>query len=317
LPKIILINSTPAEIADLQSASGQLRIVNTTPETVLHEIADAEGFIGDITPDQVRAAKQLRWVQSWSAGVDRVLFIEGGEALRSSQIVLTNNRIVQGPEVSDHAMALLLTLSRSLLTYRDNQKREIWDDCAGAPMELRGKAAVVVGVGGIGTQIALRAHAFGMTVIGIDPEDKPFLPFVERMVKPSELDATVPLADVLILSAPFTPATRKMVGPRQFRLMKKGSLFIAVSRGGLYDLDSLVEMLREGHLAGAGVDVTDPEPLPQGHPLWQLPNVIVTPHIAVWSDRDYERRVAIVKENLRRFAEGEPLIHVVDKQKGY
>jgi phosphoglycerate dehydrogenase-like enzyme len=214
-------------------------------------------------------------------------------------------------------MALLLTLSRSLLTYRELQKREVWDDCAGAPIELRGKTAVVVGVGGIGTQIALRANAFGLIVVGVDPEDKPILPFVERMVKPSALDALLPLADVLILSAPLTPATRKMIGPRQFRLMKKGALFIAVSRGALYDLASLVEALRDGHLAGAGVDVTDPEPLPPGHPLWQLPNAVVTPHIAVWSDRDYERRVAVVKENLRRFAEGEPFIHVVDKQKGY
>jgi phosphoglycerate dehydrogenase-like enzyme len=317
IAKIVLLNSSPTEIADLQTASPQACIVNATDETVLEELADADAFIGSITPGQVAAGKRLRWVQVWSAGVDRLLFGEGGEAFRNSSIVLTNNRIVQGPEVSDHALALLLMLTRKLYIYYANQKREVWDDNIGSPIELRSKTAVVVGVGGIGTQIALRLNAFGMTVTGVDPEDKPFLPFVDRFVKPTELDALLPLADVLLLSAPLTPATRKMIGPRQFGLMKQGAIFIAVSRGALYDLDSLVEALREGRLAGAGVDVTDPEPLPAGHPLWQLPNAIVTPHIAVWSDRDYERRVAIVKENIRRFAEGQPLIHVVDKQKGY
>jgi phosphoglycerate dehydrogenase-like enzyme len=127
----------------------------------------------------------------------------------------------------------------------------------------------------------------------------------------------LPLADVVFISAPHTRESHKMVGPRQFDLIKKGAYFIAVSRGGIYDLPSLVKALDSKKLAGAGVDVTDPEPLPKGHPLWKFDNAIVTPHIATRSDLSTARRDDVLKENLRRFSEGRPLIHVVDKQKGY
>jgi phosphoglycerate dehydrogenase-like enzyme len=182
---------------------------------------------------------------------------------------------------------------------------------------LRGKNAVVIGVGGIGGQIALRAWAFGMTVTGVDPEDKPFSPFLTKVVKPDQMDEVIPQADVVFISAPDTPMSHKMMGGREFELMKPHSYFIAVSRGGIYALDGLVKALDSKRLDGAGVDVTDPEPLPKGHPLWKFDNVIITPHVAGRSDRDQERMVGTIKENIRRFADGKPLLNVVDKQKGY
>src|SRR5581483_2255166 len=226
-------------------------------------------------------------------------------------IILTNNKVVQGPEIADHAMAMLLTLSRALPTYIANRQQETWRGRPYQGIELNGRTAVVIGVGGIGTQIAVRANAFGMNVIGVDPEDKPFMPFLKKVVKPDQLDEVLPEADVVFISAPHTPLSHKMMGPHQFELMKKNSYFIAVSRGGLYDLNSLVKALDSKQLAGAGVDVTDPEPLPKGHALWKFDNVIITPHIAGRSDKDRARMVGTIKANIERFAEGKPLINVV------
>ena len=156
-----------------------------------------------------------------------------------------------------------------------------------------------------------------MDVIGVDPEDIPFSPFLKKVVKPDQIDEVLPQADVVFISAPHTPMSHKMMGPQQFELMKQDSYFIAVSRGGIYDMDGLVKALDSKRLAGAGVDVTDPEPLPKGHPLWKFDNVIITPHIAGRSDKDQARMVGTIKENIRRFVDGKPLLNVVDKQKGY
>lgn len=315
--KIVVSLSEPGLLEELQSVTPHARIVAVTPETALKEIVDADAFIGNITPELVRAGKQLQWVQTMSAGVERVLHLSGSDDLKNSEIVLTNNQIVQGPEIADHAMAMLLSLAREIPRFLEDQKQEVWRRAPYRGIELNGKTAVVIGVGGIGTQIAFRAWAHGMTVIGVDPEDIPYMPVIEKVVKPDQLQEVLPAADVVFVAAPHTPASHKMMGAQEFGLMKQGSYFIAVSRGGLYDLEALVHGLQSGHLAGAGVDVTDPEPLPAGHPLWQCPNVIITPHIAGRSDQDRARMIGTIKENLRRFVEGKPLINVVDKQKGY
>jgi D-2-hydroxyacid dehydrogenase (NADP+) len=316
--KKILLDIGDADLLkELQDVSPLAHIVPVSSANLMTEIADADAFIGDITPEQVRAGKHLKWVQVMSAGVEHALFQSGGNDLRDSGIVLTNNKIVQGPEIADHAMAMLLMLSRRLNVLYGEQRRESWSRGDYAGIELNGKTALVVGVGGIGTQIAVRASAFGMKVVGVDPEDKPFLPFVERVVKPDQLDEVLPQADVVFISAPLTALSRKMMGSRQFALMKPHSYFIAVSRGGVYDLDGLVRALDSRRLDGAGVDVTDPEPLPKGHPLWKFDNAIVTPHVAGRSDQDSVRMTGTIKDNIRRFVAGKPLVNVVDKQKGY
>ena len=315
--KKILVMGGPEVVNQLQKASPEVRIVPVTHDNAIQEIADADGFVGDIRPEEVRAAKKLKWVQVMSAGVEHVLFLSGGNDLRDSNIVLTNNKVVQGPEIADHAMALLLSLSRRLPQYMADMRQEQWERRQFEGIELNGKTAVIVGVGGIGSQIAQRAWAFGMNVIGVDPEDKPFSPFVKRYVKPDQLDEVVPQADVVFISAPHTPQSHKMMGAREFEMMKPHSYFVAVSRGGVYDMGGLVKALDSKKLAGAGVDVMDPEPLPKGHPLWKFDNVIITPHIAGRSDRDRERMVGTIEENLKRFVAGKPLVNVVDKQKGY
>jgi phosphoglycerate dehydrogenase-like enzyme len=214
-------------------------------------------------------------------------------------------------------MAMLLTLSRGIPEFLADKQQETWRPRPYSGIEMNGRTAVLIGVGGIGVQIAFRAWAHGMRVIGVDPEDIPYMPVLARCVKPDQLDSVLPEADVVFVAAPHTPASNKIMGPRQFEEMKAGSYFIAVSRGRLYDLDALGKALQAKRLAGAGVDVTDPEPLPKGHPLWKLSNVIITPHIAGRSDKDRARMVGTIKENIRRFVEGKPLLNVVDKQKGY
>jgi phosphoglycerate dehydrogenase-like enzyme len=156
-----------------------------------------------------------------------------------------------------------------------------------------------------------------MTVIGVDPEDIPFMPVIQKVVKPDQLNDVLPQADVVFMAAPHTPKSHKMMGAEQFGLIRDGGYFIAVSRGKTYDLDALADAVQSGHLAGAGVDVTDPEPLPEDHPLWAMDNVVITPHIAGRSDKDRDRMVGTLAENIRRFVEGKPLINVVDKRKGY
>jgi phosphoglycerate dehydrogenase-like enzyme len=316
--KKIVVLGFGSDPAQLQSVSDKVRIVAPAGrEAALREVADADALIGVASPDLIRAGAKLKWVQVLSAGVETALHLSGGNELRDRDIILTNNQIVQGPEIADHALAMLLYLSRDLPRYVTDKQTETWRGGNYKGIELNGKSAVIIGCGGIGMQIAVRSWAFGMKVTCVDPEDLPFSPFVTRVVKPDQLDEVLPGADTVFVSAPHTPKSHKMLGPKQFELMKQNSYFIAVSRGALYDLPSLNKALDSRRLAGAGVDVTDPEPLPQGNALWKFPNAIVTPHIAGRSDRDRERMVGTVRENIRRFAEGLPLLNVVDKQKGY
>jgi len=257
-------------------------------------------------------------VQVGSAGVDHVRFPE----LIQSNITLTNCKIIQGPEIADHAFALLLSLTRGLRELIPRMPQEEWplrefQTPQKRPIELHGRTALIIGMGGIGMQIAQRAFAFGMEVYGVDPKDMSMTFFVKAVYPPDRLRELLPKADVVFMSAPHTPESEKMLGPSEFPLMKQGAYFIAVSRGKTYDGAALVKALDGKRLAGAGLDVTDPEPLPKGHPLWKFDNVVITPHLAGTSDGFRGRQLEVFKENVRRFSENQPLIHVVDKPKGY
>ena len=301
------------DLAEFRAAAPSLTIVMPPRDGLAAEIADADAVIGTLTQEQVRTAPKLKWVQISSAGAERMLFPE----FKERKIALTNTRIIQGPEIADHAFALLLSLTRGINLAVAGRPTAAWNPRDYRPLELSGKTAVIVGVGGIGTQIAVRAKAFGMRVIGVDLHDLPLVPFLDQAVRSDRLDAVLPQADVLFISAPHTPRTEKMIRARQFALMKPDAFFICVSRGKIYDADALVDSLKSKHLLGAGLDVTDPEPLPAGHALWKFDNVVITPHIAGRSDGEGPRYVALYKENLIRFANGEPLLHTVDQDEGF
>ena len=311
--KVLVTGLRPEAVEELRSAAPGLNLVAAEEGRLGAQVADADAILGTITPQLVAAGQQLKWAQVYSAGVERYLTPE----LRASPITLTNCKIIQGPNIADHALALLLALTRALNRTLPAQARGEWSRGQHRLIELTGKTAVVIGVGGIGMQIAQRARAFDMRVIGVDPKDIPYTSLLERVVPPDRLDEVLPEADVVFVSAPLTRESQGMMGARQFERMKKGSYFIAVSRGKLYSTEALVKALDSRQLAGAGLDVTDPEPLPQGHALWKFDNVLITPHIAGGSDRVQERRMALLKENLRRFAAGAPLLNVVDKERGY
>ncbi len=311
--KIVVTGRAISFIPDMKAIAPEVTYVEAKEDAAAAVIADADAIIGHVTPQIVRAGKKLKWVHIFSAGVERYRFPE----LLESDIVLTNGRVIQGPEIADHALALLLTLTRGIDQAVMNRPKQEWYKDTAKAIELRGKTALVVGVGGIGTQIAERAHAFGMTVIGVDPKDIPLMGAVSQVVKPDRIDTVIGKADVVFISAPHTPQSERMIGPKQFEMMKRGAYFIAVSRGKLYDTGALVKALDSKKLSGAGLDVTDPEPLPKGHPLWNFDNVIITPHIATLSDQVGARFREVILENVGRFAKGEPLRNVVDKVKGY
>lgn len=313
--KIVVTGMGPDTIAEFQSAAPGARIVaaETDKRKLLEQVADADAILGTINPALLQAATKLKWVHIFSAGVERYCFPE----MVNSAVVLTNSKDTMGSNIADHSFSMLLALTRDLHQIIPARTREQWNRSAYHPIELRGKTAVIVGVGDIGSQIAQRAHGFGMDVIGVDPKPMPPNPHVGKMVHPDQLDSVLPQADVLFIAAPLTPQTEGMIGPKQFESMKKGSYFIAVSRGKLYNTAALVKALDEQRLAGAGLDVTNPEPLPKGHPLWKFENVIITPHMAGQSDSVQSRRMDLVKANIARFVKGEPLLNIVDKSKGY
>jgi len=312
--KIVIVGLDDAAFSALKRSSpANVRLESPLPANFIAEVADADALIApQLSRETLQTAKRLAWVHILNAGVEDVLPL-----VKDSNIALTNLKVVLGPEVADHAMALLLALTRGL--YETIPARGKWEqpENIGQLTELRGRTAVIVGMGGVGSQIAERAAGFEMTIIGVDPKDAAPGGPAKQMVKPEQLSSVLPQADVVFLTVPATPATKGMIGAAQFQQMKRGAYFIAVSRGAVYSMDALVQALSSHRLAGAGVDVTDPEPLPKNHPLWKFKNVVITPHIAGASDRSLGRVLDLLRENIRRFAAGEPLLNTVDKTKGY
>ena len=317
--KKVIANLPPEMVTELAKTAPNVKIVAVRGPAVAKEIVDADAMVGvPLTPALLKEAKQLKWLHISSAGVEphgnqTGLFPE----LVESNVVVTNAKNVYGPQIADHAFAFLLALTRKLNLTIPRQQLEEWPAGRGGMFELDGKTAVVIGVGGIGSNIAQRAHGFGMKVIGVDIRDLPPSAVIQRMVTPDMLDSVLPEADVVFVSVPHTKKSEGMMGAKQFELMKQGSYFIAMSRGKIYDHQALAKALDSKRLAGAGLDATDPEPLPKGHALWKFPNVVITPHTSGGSDNLQKRLDYVVKENIRRFGAGIQLLNVVDKKEGF
>jgi phosphoglycerate dehydrogenase-like enzyme/glyoxylase-like metal-dependent hydrolase (beta-lactamase superfamily II) len=316
--RIVVANLMPARLAELKRVAPDVEFIPVkTAEDAAKNVEDADAVLGFCTPEIVKAGKGLRWIQSGHAGVEQELSPE----LARSNIVLTSVQRVHGPGAADQAFALLLALTRG--TGRgagpSADGPTHWDRLkpAQTPQELHGKTMLVVGLGGIGTQVARRAHAFGMRVAAIDPRDMERPACVFSLDKPAKFLERLPQADAVVLACPLTPQTRGLIGAEQLGAMKKTAYLINVGRGGLVRLDALNDALGRKELAGAGLDVTDPEPLPDDHPLWARPNVVVSPHVGGQSPEAVERRWRLWRENVRRFVAGEPLLCVVDKDRGY
>jgi phosphoglycerate dehydrogenase-like enzyme len=305
-----------AVLTDLKAAAPDVDLVVCRNEAdAIEQAPGAVACYGWITPAVLRAGKSLRWVQQPSAGVEGLMEIP---ELVEGDIILTNMQRAYAPEIADQAIGYLLAFTRSLTHFIRAQPSQAWRsrEPGVALDELLGKTLLVIGLGGIGSEIARRAQAFGMRVIATDPKvlERPL--YVEGLHRPDAFHALLPRADVVASAVPLTKRSLRMIGAREFALMKRGVVLINVSRGKVVDTDALVSALDSGQVAAAGLDVTDPEPLPKGHPLWSR-NVIITPHSAGQSPGGDRRRHEIFRENLRRFAAGEMLLNVVDKKVGY
>ena len=281
-------------------------------------VEGADAVIGTATAELLAAGSNLRWIQVGGAGVERYLVMP---QLSSGEVLLTNGQKLASPEIAEHVMALTRALARGLGYAITAQNHGDWirsDIGDKAPLQrLRGKTMLVVGLGGIGTEVARLASAAEMRVTGIRSSRRSGPPFVDRVGLTEDLAEFAAEADVVVNCLPMTPDTTDIFDAALFDLMKPTAFFVNVGRGGTVDTEALVAALTSGEIAGAGLDVTDPEPLPAGHPLWKAPNLIITPHYAAWSDIGRERRWLLYRENLRRFVAGEPLLSVVDPERGY
>ncbi|MBY0522631.1 MAG: MBL fold metallo-hydrolase [Gemmataceae bacterium] len=320
-PKRIVVPAglMPAKINELKRVAPKIEFVPVkNAEEAAKAAADADAVLGFCTADIARNGKNLRWIQVGHAGVEKDLAPE----VVKSKATVTNTARLYGPNVADQALALLLCLTRGVKAPVDggSGKLPTWDALKDGvkPQELHGKSMLIVGLGGIGTQIARRGNAFGMRVMAVDPKEDLVRPdFVFSLDKPAKLMELLPKADVVVLACPLTDQTKGMFGAEQFKAMKPTAYLINIARGGIVKTDALAAALEKKQIAGAGLDVTDPEPLPDGHALWKRSNVVISPHQGGQSDDARDRQWRLWRENVRRFAVGEPLLCVVDKEKGY
>ncbi len=291
--------------------------ISTYAQEDTDQTAEVDIWFGGINENQFKNAKKLRWVQSSSAGVEYYLF----PSLVESDVMLTNAKGCYGPAIGEHTIGLLFSLTRKMASQVRNMQNGSWQREENM-VEMKGKTIGIVGLGGIGSQVARRARAMDMKIIAVDivPKYKEQIGDIcdeIRLVQDDGLEWLLPNADVVVSAAPHTKISEGMFGPDQFELMKKGSFFINVSRGKLVQTPALLSALKSEHLAGAGLDVTDPEPLPSDHELWKQSNVIITSHIAARSQHSYDRMNEVFVENVHRYIHGYPLLNQVDKEMGF
>jgi phosphoglycerate dehydrogenase-like enzyme len=321
-PKKIVVADVP--LADyLRSAVPGVEIVGVPGlrnySGMAEVVGGADVLIGLCTPEIVARGTNLKWIQLLNAGADSCATIP---AVAERGILVTNLQRIQGPHMAEHAIAMLMSLARALPVYAAEQNtgaftRGFRETRAERPIEIEGKTLLVVGLGGIGTEVAKRAHGLGMRVIATRNSRREGPDYVEYVGLADEYRALAARADVVVNATPLTPETRGMFDERFFAAMKDGAFFINIGRGESVVTADLTAALQAGRIGGAGLDVTDPEPLPPAHPLWSMSNVIITPHIATSSDFRSERTFTLVVENVRRYVRGDAVLSVVDLAAGY
>ncbi len=314
-------------IANEQYAAA-LRAVAGDVQVIMHEkgavvpsretLAGVDAVLGMCNPGLLkRADASLRWVHNYSVGMERC---QGLSPAQQQQMTFTNNQRLSAPTIAEHSIAMLLALTRKLPAYQRAQAQAQWQrGISRSPSfgELPGKTLLVAGLGGIGTEIARRAHALGMRVVATRNSSREGPDFVDYVGLSDELYKLAGQADVVVNALPLTSKTTGLFDRRFFAALKRGAIFLSVGRGGSTVTADLVSALADGSLYGAGLDVTDPEPLPSDHPLWRMDNVIITPHVAATGGDSAQRSMTIAVENLRRYVAGEPLLNVVDIERGY
>jgi phosphoglycerate dehydrogenase-like enzyme len=309
----------PDEIRRIESAAPAVELIVAKTRAEFHErLPEAEVVYGGLNAAELQTARRLKWVQAGGAGVEGL-----APTLADSPVVLTNFARTFAPAISETAMGLLLCLTRGIATlympqFARRQMKPVGTVKSADHVELAGRTMGIVGLGGIGSAVARRAYfGFDMTVVATDARPLPRPEYVAELHDPGWFQTMVPRVDVLVAAAPHTPLTERMFDETVFRAMKPTAYFIALSRGMLFDDMALVRALREGWIAGAGLDVFPQEPPPADHPIYDCTNVVMTAHTSGWSPDRQVRLVDLFSENVRRYARGVPLVNVVDKQAGY
>ncbi len=295
-------------------------VQQNTYETLEREIVDAEVlFCTSLRPEQFLAARKLKWIHSQSAAVHQFMFPK----LVNSNVILTNSSDVHGVVVAEQVMAMLFALARLIPAAVRFQEQHVWGQegmwhSRLRPRELEGATLGLVGLGSIGRNVAQRASVLGMRVIAVrENPEKPKPQFVEEVLPASKLLDLSARSDYVVLSTPVTPQTTGMIGRRELAAMKPDACLLNVGRGPLIVESDLIEALRGRTIGAAALDVFDEEPLPSTSPLWALENLLITPHTGGMSTKMWERHYAYFSDNLRRYLVGQPLLGLVDKQRGY
>ena len=307
------------ELEQLRRTAPNLRVLTgLSREEALARAPELHGIEGRYCSSELlQAATRLVWVQATSAGVERYLAVP--ELVERDEVVLTNLRGAAASAIADHVFAMLLVLTRRLQPRLDAAREGRWErDLDGPdPVALEDRTLLVLGLGSIGTEVARRGAGFGMRVLATRRSDAPAPGFVERVERPERTLELLGQADVVVVCLPLTGETEGLLDERAFAALRPGAFLVNIARGAIVESEALLAALDSGRLAGACLDVTDPEPLPPGHPLWGREDVVITPHVAGRAALSQERGSALLLENLRRFGAGEPLSNVVDKRAGY
>jgi phosphoglycerate dehydrogenase-like enzyme len=328
--KLVIHPAVDAERwAKIREAAGDMTVVNAAdPETARETIGDADAFFGKLTPDLLAAARQLRWVQAPTASLEHFVFPE----LVAHRCQLTNMRGLFSDVIADHVFGYILCFSRNLHLYIRQQIQHHWEPIGGetarssfaagpgqvsamdrAHTHLSDCTLGIVGLGHIGQEIARRGTAFAMRVLAVDPVQTERPAGVEALWSADQLPRLLAESDFVVIAAPHTPATEGLFGGDQFRQMKSSAYLINIGRGVIVQLAALTAALQAQQIAGAALDVFETEPLPADHPLWDMPNVIITPHVAACSVHVAQRHLQVLLDNIRRFRDGRPLRNVASK----
>ena len=304
---IIVVVGKESQTLVEAAGDAQVRFVDRLDEAA-DVYGEMEAVIGRVPPEVLAKAPRLRWVHSPSAGVDADLTPE----MLASSVVLTSSAGNGGISLAEHSMLLMLMLNRDVPRWMRAQAEHRWDHFLHD--ELAGMTVGIYGLGNSGLDLAFKAKAFHMRVLGVRRRPELPSPHVDELC---DLDTLLTESDFVVVTAPRTPTTEGVFGRDAFARMKASAYFICISRGGIADDEALLEALRTGEIAGAGLDAHGVEPLPPDSPFWSLPNVVVTPHNGATSRGTRRRGQEIVAENVRRFVAGETLHNVVDKNVGY
>jgi D-2-hydroxyacid dehydrogenase (NADP+) len=313
-------NAPPWFPKRLQQEFPQVNVVHLPDyKKVDQEIVDAEIAISwSVRSEQIAAAQGLRWIHSPAAAVHQLIFPE----LVNSDIILTNAREVHGPVVAEHVIALIFALAKRIPDAVRLQEKHVWGqqilwDELPRIREVAGATLGMVGLGSIGRSVVKSAKALGMRVIAVREHPEKRTEGADAVFGPAQIDEVFRQADYIALATPVTDNTKAIANAERLTLMRPDACLINVGRGPLVDEPALVAALREKKIGGAALDVFPKEPLPADSPLWDVPNLLITPHTAALTDKLWERHYALFSENLRRYLNGQPLLAVVDKRKGY